>query len=66
MSNPIPPGDITPFSRSNAATPPIGKPYPQCASAMAYAYFTIPGSIATFVTCSKTPLSISSMSFLVA
>jgi hypothetical protein len=27
MSNPIPPGDITPpFATSNAATPPMGKP----------------------------------------
>jgi len=26
ISNPIPPGDITPSSKSNAATPPIGNP----------------------------------------
>jgi len=29
ISNPIPPGDITPVSASNAATPPIGNPYPE-------------------------------------
>ncbi len=42
MSKPIPPGEMTPFSGSKAATPPIGKPYPQCASAMAYEYFDDP------------------------
>jgi hypothetical protein len=26
MSNPIPPGEITPVSTSTAATPPIGNP----------------------------------------
>ena len=29
ISKPIPPGEITPSSASTAATPPIGKPYPQ-------------------------------------
>jgi hypothetical protein len=36
MSNPTPPGDTTPpRSMSVAATPPIGKPYPQCTSGIA-------------------------------
>lgn len=35
MSKPTPPGLITPpFSGSKAATPPMGKPYPQCMSGM--------------------------------
>ena len=29
ISKPTPPGEITPVSISIAATPPIGKPYPQ-------------------------------------
>ncbi len=57
---------MTPDSVSNAATPPIGNPYPQCASAIAYAFLTIPGRHARLVTCSKTPASIPSNSFLVA
>ena len=36
MSNPTPPGEITPsWSGSVAATPPMGKPYPQWTSGMA-------------------------------
>src|SRR4029453_18314728 len=54
MSNPTPPGDTTPpASTSVPATPPIGKPYPQCTSGMAYDASTMPGSVATFRTCSK-------------
>jgi hypothetical protein len=53
MSNPTPPAETTPpFSASNAATPPMGKPYPQCASGMAYEAFTMPGKVATWVACS--------------
>ena len=58
MSKPIPPGEMTPVSARNAATPPIGKPYPQCPSGMQRAARTMPGRQATFVTCSKTPASI--------
>ena len=29
MSNPTPPGDTIPFLMLNAATPPIGNPYPK-------------------------------------
>ena len=35
MSNPTPPTTATPSSRSNAPTPPIGKPYPGCTSGSA-------------------------------
>jgi Subunit ChlI of Mg-chelatase len=35
------------------ATPPIGKPYPQCTSGMAYDASTMPESVATFRPCSK-------------
>src|SRR5215218_1895183 len=49
-----PPGATTPpASTSVPATPPIGKPYPQCTSGMAYDASTMPGSVATFRTCSK-------------
>ncbi len=58
MSKPIPPGEITPVSARKAATPPIGKPYPQWPSGMQSAARTIPGRQATLVTCSKTPWSI--------
>ncbi len=36
---------------SVAATPPIGNPYPQCTSGIAYDARTIPGSVATLATC---------------
>ena len=37
MSKPTPPGETTPAAgESVAATPPIGKPYPQCTSGIAY------------------------------
>ncbi len=48
MSKPTPPGDMTPSVMSNAATPPIGNPYPQWISGMASECFTIPGRVATF------------------
>ena len=49
MSNPTPPGEITPpFSTSVATTPPIGKPKPKWKSAMAQALPTIPGIAAVF------------------
>ena len=56
MSKPTPPGDITPvscfeLSVPKAATPPIGKPYPQCMSGIARLESTIPGSVATSATC---------------
>src|SRR5262245_44549873 len=35
MSYPTPPGETTPSSGSNAATPPTGKPYPERPSGMA-------------------------------
>ena len=38
---------------SVAATPPIGKPYPQCTSGIAYDATTMPGSSATLTTCSS-------------
>src|SRR5579884_384883 len=38
-----------------AATPPTGKPYPWCASGIASAASTTPGSVATFCTCSSEP-----------
>ena len=38
---------------SVAATPPIGKPYPQCTSGIAYDASTMPGSSATLTTCSS-------------
>ena len=54
MSNPTPPGDTTPpASTSVAATPPMGNPYPQCTSGMAYDAPTMPGNVATFATCSS-------------
>ena len=43
MSYPTPPGDTTPVSRSKAATPPMGKPYPQWTSGMASEKLTMPG-----------------------
>ena len=53
MSNPTPPGDTTPpSSGSVAATPPMGNPYPQWMSGMAYEASTMPGSVATLATCS--------------
>ena len=58
MSNPIPPGEITPLSARKAATPPIGNPYPQWPSGMQSDARTIPGRHATLVTCSNTPSSI--------
>ena len=48
MSNPTPPGEMTPSSRENAATPPMGNPYPQWISGMPSEYRTIPGRVATF------------------
>ena len=52
MSNPTPPGEIeppcSPQSTSVATTPPIGKPYPKCQSAIAHASPTIPGRLAVF------------------
>lgn len=54
ISKPTPPGETTPsLSTSVAATPPIGKPYPQCTSGIAYEARTIPGSVATLTTCIK-------------
>ena len=48
------PGETTPpRSMSVAATPPIGKPYPQCTSGIAYDATTMPGSSATLTTCSS-------------
>ncbi len=51
MSYPTPPGEMAPSSRSTAATPPMGNPYPQWMSGMASDHFTIPGRWATFATC---------------
>ena len=48
MSKPTPPR-----ATSVAATPPIGNPYPQCTSGIAYDAATIPGSSATLTTCSS-------------
>ncbi len=48
MSNPIPPGLTIPSSKSNPATPPIGKPYPGCVSGIAYAGPLIPCNLDTF------------------
>ena len=62
MSKPMPPGEITPESARKAATPPIGKPYPQCPSGMQRDARTMPGRQATLVTCSNTPSSICSSS----
>ena len=42
-----------PRAASVAATPPIGNPYPQCTSGIAYDASTIPGSSATLTTCSS-------------
>ena len=54
MSKPTPPGEITPpAAMSVAATPPIGNPYPQCTSGIAYDARTMPGSSATLATCSS-------------
>ena len=44
MSYPTPPGEIIPSCMSNAATPPIGNPYPSWASGITYACFIIPFS----------------------
>ncbi len=52
MSKPIPPGEITPSSASMAATPPIGKPYPQWMSGIAKDGPTMPGRVATLAACS--------------
>ena len=57
MSNPTPPGDMTPSVMSNAATPPMGNPYPQWISGMASEFFTIPGRVATFASCLTAPSS---------
>ena len=57
ISNPTPPGERTPSLTSNAATPPMGKPYPVCTSGIASDHFWIPGSVATFATCCIAPLS---------
>ena len=57
MSKPIPPGEITPAFSSKAATPPMGKPYPQWPSGMQQACRTMPGRVATLVSWSKTPSS---------
>jgi hypothetical protein len=60
MSKPTPPAETTPpRSGSNAATPPMGKPYPQWASGMTWLAPTIPGSMATLHACSATLSSIS-------
>ncbi len=57
MSNPTPPGDMTPSVLSNAATPPMGNPYPQWMSGMASECFTIPGRVATFASWRTAPSS---------
>ncbi|OQC62312.1 MAG: hypothetical protein BWX50_01645 [Euryarchaeota archaeon ADurb.Bin009] len=57
MSNPTPPGDMTPSVMSNAATPPMGNPYPQWMSGMASECFTIPGRVATFASWRTAPSS---------
>src|SRR5512139_734071 len=63
ISNPTPPADTTPpCSASKAATPPIGNPYPQWASGMAYAAPTIPGRLATLHSCWRTLSSMSASS----
>ena len=55
MSKPTPPGEIEPPSSpqltSVARTPPIGKPYPKCQSAIAHASPTTPGIDAMFTSC---------------
>ena len=54
ISNPTPPGEITPsFSMSVATTPPIGKPNPWWKSAIPHASPTIPGRDAVLVNCSS-------------
>ena len=54
MSNPTPPGEITPpLSMSVATTPPIGKPNPWWKSAMPQASPTMPGRDAVLVSCSR-------------
>ena len=53
MSYPTPPGETTPSGSSVAATPPTGKPYPWWMSGIASAASTIPGSMATFCSCSS-------------
>src|SRR3990167_4723142 len=59
ISNHTPPAEmIPPRSGSNAATPPMGNPYPQCASGMVMAAPTSPGSRATLPICSSTFSSI--------
>ncbi len=51
MSNPIPPGEMDPSELSTAATPPMGKPYPQWMSGIAMELPTIPGRQATLAAC---------------
>jgi hypothetical protein len=41
---------MTPDSQSNAATPPMGNPYPEWMSGMAIEALTMPGRQATFRT----------------
>ena len=57
ISKPTPPGEMTPSSRENAATPPMGNPYPQWISGMARAFFMMPGIVATFASCCSAPAS---------
>ena len=51
MSKPMPPGEMEPVDSSTAATPPMGKPYPQWMSGMAMELPTIPGRHATLAAC---------------
>ena len=51
MSKPMPPGEMDPESASTAATPPMGKPYPQWMSGIAMELPTIPGRQATLAAC---------------
>ena len=52
MSNPTPPGEMTPpLSMSVATTPPMGNPYPKWKSAIAHALPTTPGNDAVLANC---------------
>ena len=53
MSYPTPPGDTTPSSMSNAATPPMGKPYPSWPSGITSEAFSMPGRVATLAACER-------------
>src|SRR5512145_779153 len=48
ISYPTPPGLITPSSKSVAATPPTGNPYPSCPSGNTTICFLTPGKVETF------------------